>query len=112
LNRLPDLRIGFARLVAVIDEVLFEVPELPLAGRVIHQGDQVHREDRYEVLHRLDDIRRRHLAAQMSEMLTAEESMPTRFVESLGQRDEFGSEAAAIHIDAGTKRIENSRDAG
>ena len=61
-------------LAGVIDEIFLEIAELPLPRRVVHQRDQFARDGSQEFLEEVDDVRRRNLAAQMREMVRAQQA--------------------------------------
>ena len=67
-----ELQLGKLELALVVVSVGFEIDELPLPRRVIHQGRQANAFVLVEIGEAFEAIRRGNLAAQMDEMIGAQ----------------------------------------
>ncbi len=79
------LSLGETGLAAVVDEELLDVAELALPGRVVHQRHQVDRALGHERLRHLDHIGGADFAAQMGEVLGAQQILGLRLIDRFGE---------------------------
>ena len=103
-----------AGLAAVVDEVFVEIAELALARRVVHERDQFGLVLGEEGFEQVDHVRRRHLAAQMGQVVGAQQPRFGGLRDGVGERDPLLAESrrAIPNSSADAEGIEHRRDAG
>ena len=111
-DQLVDMCLGDILAADIEAPPRFEVAELALAGRVVHQRHEMHRMALHERFQMLDDVRRRDLAADMGAVIGAKMARPTRLVDGIGQRLQVGADRLDVDVGTGPERIEHRGDAG
>ena len=93
-GHLCEIGSGPSRLAGVIDEVFLEIPELPLAGCMIHERDELRRVGSEDSIEEVDDVRRRDFAAQMGEMVGAQKICVGRPADRLREQRDLSPSCA------------------
>ena len=107
-----ELQLGKLELALVVIGVGFEIDELPLTRRVIHQRCQANAFVFVEKGETFEAIRRRDFAAQMDEMIGAQPVIAHAILDRIGKLAHFQRGHVRILVEADAQCIKDSGDAG